>query len=55
MKKTQGNSEENQKAAEVEKTITSQSKEVKTDGKIGTTSETMERNWRKTNQQTKED
>ena len=55
MKKTQGNSEEAQKSTEAEKIITSQSKEVKTDEKIGTTSEATEKNWRKTKQQTKED
>ena len=43
MKKKQGNSEEAQKSTEAERTITSQSKEVKTDEKIGTTSEETEK------------
>ena len=41
--KTQGNTEETQNTAVTEKSNTSQSKEEKTDGKMGTTSETTEK------------
>ena len=43
MKKTQGNSEEDQKSTEAEKKITSQSNGVKTDEKLRTTSEATEK------------
>ena len=44
MKKKQGNSEDAQKITEAKKKITSQSKEVKMNEKIGTTSEETEKN-----------